>query len=273
MKENLLKDLILFVRKISKTVILFLIIGILIGFIYDKLKKPYYETNAIATSGLSYFEGVVKPKDFTNPIIDQKEIINIINSLSPVIDSRDYILLSNKLGLDYNIVKDLIMLEAEQLYEIDSENRRQKLSYFDIKVKTYSSEFISDLEEGLIYYINNNKYVKNYHDVFISQTPFLISQIEKELKSLNNMREKDFTSNYNFSVANNKSELVQNQIIDLNEKKLDLEKKFALLSPLSFVQSFNAYSNPKSKLFFRIFIFSFLSILFGLIFSIYKEFK
>ena len=183
------------------------------------------------------------------------------------------ILLSNKLGLDYNIVKDLIMLEAEQLYEIDSENRRQKLSYFDIKLKTYSSEFISDLEKGLIYYINNNMYVKDYHDIFISQTPFLISQIEKELISLNSMREKDFTSNYNFSVANNKSELVQNQIIDLNEKKLDLEKKFALLSPLSFVQSFNAYSNPKSKLFFRIFIFSFLSIFFGLIFSIYKEFK
>ena len=92
MKESLLKDLVLFIRKISKTVILFLIIGILLGFVYDKLKKPYYETNAIATSGLSYFEGVVKPKDFTNPIIDQKEIINIINSLSPIIDSRDFII-------------------------------------------------------------------------------------------------------------------------------------------------------------------------------------
>ena len=107
----------------------------------------------------------------------------------------------------------------------------------------------------------------------MTQTPFLISEIDKELISLQIERNNDLANQYSVSVANNKSELMQNQIIDLYEKKLDMEKKLSLLSPLSFVQSFNVYSNPKSRLFFRISVFSFILLVFGFCFSVYKEFK
>tara|TARA_B100001750_G_scaffold140218_2_gene111706 strand:- start:979 stop:1800 length:822 start_codon:yes stop_codon:yes gene_type:complete len=273
MKDNLFQDFLIFFSKIFKTMFLFFLAGILAGILYDEFKRPYYETKAIATSGLSYFEGVVTPKDFTNPIIDQKEIINIINSLSPVIESRDHKLLAAKLNLDLAVVNEIIMLEAEQLYEIDSENRRQKLSYFEITLKSYSNNVIEEFEKGLVSYIANNSYVKDYYDFFITQTPFLISEIDKELMSLQIARNNDIANQYSVSVANNKSELMQNQIIDLYEKKLDMEKKLNLLSPLSFVQSFNVYSNPKRRGFFRIFVFSFISLVFGFCFSVYKEFK
>ena len=48
--------------------VLFVLAGILVGFLYDKIKKPYYETKAIATSGLSYFEGIITPKNFNNAV-------------------------------------------------------------------------------------------------------------------------------------------------------------------------------------------------------------
>ena len=212
MKENLFRDFLTFFRKIFKTIFLFFVLGVLFGILYDKFKKPYYETTAIATSGLSYFEGVVQPDNFTNPIIDQKEIINIINSLSPIIESRDHELLASKLELEYDLAKEIVMLEAEQLYEIDSENRRQKLSYFKIHLKSYSNNVIKEFEKGLINYIENNVYVKDYYNIFMRQTPFLISEINQELVSIQKARQNDIANQYSVSVANNKSELVINQI-------------------------------------------------------------
>ena len=58
---NLLKSLLNFFKRQWKFISTFFIIGLLLGLVYDFVKTPYYESTAIATSGLSYFEGIINP--------------------------------------------------------------------------------------------------------------------------------------------------------------------------------------------------------------------
>ena len=55
---ELLKSIVKFWQKQWKSVFIFALAGLILGFVYDLIKKPYYESSAIVTSGLSYFEAV-----------------------------------------------------------------------------------------------------------------------------------------------------------------------------------------------------------------------
>ena len=78
---NLFKSLLNFFKRQWKFIRF--IIGLLLGLVYDFVKTPYYESTAIATSGLSYFEGIINLRvDY--PIIDQKIAIDIVNTVGNV---------------------------------------------------------------------------------------------------------------------------------------------------------------------------------------------
>jgi len=60
---NLLKSLLNFFKRQWKFISMFFIAGLILGLVYDFLKTPYYESTATATSGLSYFEGIIDPAE------------------------------------------------------------------------------------------------------------------------------------------------------------------------------------------------------------------
>lgn len=142
---NLLKSTLNFYHRQWKLILSFFIIGIVLGLLYDFFKSPYYETSATATSGLSYFEGIIEPSELEYPIIDQKIAIDMVNGLGKIIENEEYIILANKLKISEDIAKTVKFIEAEQLYELDLENRRQKLSQFSITIKVTDNQSINSV--------------------------------------------------------------------------------------------------------------------------------
>ena len=234
---NLLKSTLNFYHRQWKLILSFFIIGIVLGLLYDFFKSPYYETSATATSGLSYFEGIIDPSEVEYPIIAQKIAIDMVNGLGKIIENEEYIILANKLKISEDIAKTVKFIEAEQLYELDLENRRQKLSQFSITIKVTDNQSINSVSNGFLNYFNNNGYSNMNYVLFKKQSPELIKYLDQEIKDLqsyrSNLNEKNDFEMSTISIANDNSESLQNQIIQLYEKKQALERDLQLLKPLS----------------------------------------
>ena len=163
---KLAKSAFNFLNRQWKIILVFLVSGFLLGVLYDQIKTPYYETSAIATSGRSFFEGVIDPSQMSYQIIDQKIAIDMINSLSQVVEDQEYEILAKKLQMPLEQAIKIKFIEAEQSYELDLENRRQKLSQFIITAKLTDNSTIHLLNDGLLSFFNNNIYSNKNYNIF-----------------------------------------------------------------------------------------------------------
>tara|TARA_B110000908_G_scaffold80043_1_gene95886 strand:+ start:486 stop:1337 length:852 start_codon:yes stop_codon:yes gene_type:complete len=272
---NLLSSFFNFIKRQWKFVLLFLSFGILLGVIYDSLKTPYYESTSTATSGLSFFEGIIDPSELDYPIIDQKIAIDMVNSLGEIVKNKEYEILSKKLSISIESAYTIKFIEAEQLYELDLENRRQKLSQFKILIRVTNNETIRELNQAFISYFNKNGYSNKNFVLFQKQSPELITYLEEEIIDLKSyrydMKNKSEVELSTISIANDKSEILQNQIIQLYQKKQSLERDLELLKPFSFVSNFPVYKQTKSRTIFRISILAGLFFFLGLVIAFFRD--
>jgi len=274
---NLLKSILNFLYRQWRFIAIFFVIGLILGFTYDFLRAPYYETTATATSGLSFFEGIIDPSELEYPIIDRKIAIEMVNGLGKIVENGEYQILANKLKVSEEVAKTVKFIEAEQSYELDLENRRQKLSQFLITIKVTDNTSIRAVSEGFINYFNNNGYSNKNFNLFQKQSPELINYLNKEINDLqtyrSNLNNKTDFEMSTISIANDNSESLQNQIIQLYEKKQSLERDLELLKPLSFVSDFPVYRKPTSRTLFRVGVLSFLFLFLGFFIALFRDVK
>ena len=181
---ELLKSIVKFWQKQWKLVFVFTLTGLVLGFVYDLVKKPYYESSAIVTSGLSYFEGIIDPNELAYPIIDQKIAIDMVNAIGDIVKSSENEILASKLMISPDVASTIKLIEAEQLYELDLENRRQKLSQFSIKIRVLENTSIPLVQKGIFDYFTKNAYTNKNYTLFKEQGPSLIYHLEQEINDL-----------------------------------------------------------------------------------------
>ena len=272
---NLLKSILNFYQRQWKFILIFLLSGAILGFVYDVVKAPYYESSATVTSGLSYFEGIIDPNELDYPIIDQKIAINMVNALAEIVDKNEYEILAKKLNIDLEVAQSIKFIEAEQLYELDLENRRQKLSQFLITARITDNNSIRIFSDALLDFFNRNGYSNKNYQLFQEQSPKFLNYIDDEIVDLkayrNSMLGKSEVELSSISIANDKSEVLQNQIIQLYEKRQSIERNIELLKPLSYVSNFPVYKKPKDRTWFRIGVLSGLFFLMGIVIAMFRD--
>ena len=272
---NLLSSFFNFIKRQWKFIFLFLFVGVALGFVYDLVKTPYYESTSTATSGLSFFEGIIDPSELDYPIIDQKIAIDMVNSLGEIVKNKEYEILSKKLSVSLEVANTIKFIEAEQLYELDLENRRQKLSQFKILIRVTDNHTIRELNQAFISYFNKNGYSNKNFLLFQKQSPELISYLENEIADLKSyrfdMKNKSEVELSTISIANDKSEILQNQIIQLYQKKQSLERDLELLKPFSFVSNFPVYKKTKSRIIFRVSVLGGLFFFLGFFIAVFRD--
>ena len=272
---NLLKSILNFYQRQWKFILILLLSGTILGFVYDMVKTPYYETSATVTSGLSYFEGIIDPNELDYPIIDQKIAVNMANALAEIVDKNEYEILAKKLNIDLDVAQSIKFIEAQQLYELDLENRRQKLSQFLITARITDNNSIRVFSDALLDFFNRNGYSNMNYQLFQEQSPMFLNYIDDEIVDLkayrNSMLGKSEVELSSISIANDKSEVLQNQIIQLYEKRQAIERNIVLLKPLSYVSNFPVYKKPKDRTWFRIGVLSVAFFLLGIVAALFKD--
>ena len=99
------------------------------------------------------------------------------------------------------------------------------------------------IQEGLykVNYFNSNDYIKTYQGIYNETNNEIIKSIDDEINELKSLRNTKNT-NIDFSTHNilsSRDEMdIQNQIVDLNDKKSIIITNNKMPSPITFVEDF-----------------------------------
>ncbi len=262
--KELFANFIRFNRRHSKLLFIFVTLGVLAVILFQKFKIPYYETKAICMSGISEYERQEQIED-----LSQRTAIDLINHLQINIDNRDFAQISRVLGVDESIAATIKKITAEQLYQQDMNEKYYALNKFEILLTVFDNTKIPDIQRGLIYYFNDNNYVKSYHDKYTQSNTKLIRDIENEIELLKDIRIEGAKNSLDISsvniVSGKDGEVVSNQIILLSELREELKVKQDLLQPLVYVQEFANVDQKEDDILVWGLLGGLISFLFGLL--------
>ena len=181
--KDLFTNFIKFNMRNKKIIFLIVLFGVCSVILYQKLKKPYYETKAICMSGISEYE---RQEQVEN--LSQRTAIDLINHLQINIDNKDFGQLSKILGVKNDVASTIKFIEAEQLYQQDMDEKYYALNKFEISLTVFDNSKISEIQKGLIYYFENNDFVKSYHQSYIKSNNNIINDVEREIGLLDQIR-------------------------------------------------------------------------------------
>ena len=182
--EQILSDVVMFFDRNKKLIISITLIAVIGVFLFQKLKPAFYETTAIATSGISAYERI--PED--EEILNQRTAINLINNLQLDVKKEDYKSIAYKFNVSEDIASTIKFIEAEQLLRQDKDEKFHNTPKFQINLLIRNFENTIDIQKGLNHYFNNNEYVKRYKLVFNATNQKLIENIETEIDELKELR-------------------------------------------------------------------------------------
>ncbi|MGY8931646.1 MAG: hypothetical protein ACKVH2_02910 [Flavobacteriales bacterium] len=270
--RQIFSDFINFNIRNGKLILLFVFIGVTLVVLFQKLKPAYYDTQAICMSGISEYERLEQLEE-----LSQRTAVDLVNYLQINISNKDYNEISSLLNVTKDIASKIKFIEAEQLYQQDMNEKFYALNKFEIKLSVFDNTTIDDIQEGLIFYFNNNNFIKEYHKMYLSSNDRLKDDILNEMNVLSRMRIEGAKNNLDLSSVNiisgKDDKTISNQLISLAQLKEEITTNQLLLKPLFFVQDFAKTNKTERDLLLWIFVGGILSFLIGLLFSFIKELK
>jgi len=277
MKEELnirqiIKDFVHFNIRNKSLIISFVLVGIVSVILFQNMKPSYYETKAICMSGISEYERLEQLEE-----LSQRTAVDLINHLQINVANKDFNQLSVLLNIKKEFTEKIKKVEAEQLYQQDMNEKYYALNKFEVRLTVFDNTVIDDIQKGLIYFFNNNKFIKDYHKMYISSNLSLINEIDSEMDNLSTLRIEGAKNSLDLSSVNiisgKDDKTLSNQIISLAQLKEKTKTNNLLLQPLSFVQDFAKTNKTERDLLLWSILGAFLSYLFSLVFVYIKELK
>ena len=270
--RQIIKDFIHFNIRNKSLIIFFIVAGIVSVILFQNLKPSYYETKAICMSGISEYERLEQLEE-----LSQRTAVDLINHLQINVANKDFNQLSALLNIKKEFTEKIKNIEAEQLYQQDMNEKYYALNKFEVRLTVFDNTVIDDIQKGLIYYFNNNKFIKDYHNMFKISNSTLINEIDLEMDNLSSMRIEGAKNSLDLSSVNiisgKDEKTLSNQIISLAQLKEKTKTNNLLLQPLSFVQEFAKTNKTERDILLWSVLGAFLSYLVSLVISYIKELK
>ena len=249
MKEELslrevINEVILFFINFKILIVVITLVGVLGAIVFQKVRPAYYSTTAIATSGISEFERISDTKE----VMNQRTAINLINNLQIDIEKEDFSLLAEKLKISEDLAGQLKKIEAIQIYREDQDGKKHNTPKFKILLSVRDNNIIPVIQNGLISYFTDNKYVANFYIKYQLTNQLEIIAIENEVQELKALRISS-DSKVDMSTVSILSKKgineIQNHIVELIQMNTIINTNQELLKPLSFVQGFSQTQIPE----------------------------
>ncbi len=269
--KELFSNFVKFFSRNKSLLLIFVLFGVLSVILYQIVKTPYYETKAICMSGIAEYERQDQIED-----LSQRTAIDLINHLQINIENKDYHQIAKTLGVEIEVAYSIKKIEAEQLYQQDMDEKFYALNKFEVLLIVYDNTKIPDINSGLIYYFENNKFVRNYYSKYLESNINPINIIDEEIELLGNIRVEGAKNNLDISSVNlitgkEAGKEFGNQIISLSHLREEIKINQALLKPLVFVQEFADVNQKEDDLLVWGLLGGALSFIMGLLVALIKE--
>jgi len=256
-----------FVKFISRSIAFLLsfvgISCILVLLYFTLIRPPHYSSAAICTSQISEFE---EKKEFQRPAVD------LINHLQFFIQSKDFNGLGDLLGIETEVANQLIKIEAVQLYQMDLNEQYITLDKFTINIVVTSSKFYREIEDGFLYYFNNNKFLTDLSFLYSEGRKRIYNDVVEEINALQAQRGFKKTGDFiNTEITASASTSI-NEIFYLSSVRERINRELKYKS-LSYVQPFSKISIPNNDILVWTGLAAVLSFIFGLFVALIREIK
>ena len=270
--KEIFSDFIRFISRNIKIITSFIALGIILVILFQNLKPSYYDTQAICMSGISEYERLEQLEE-----LSQRTAVDLINYLQINIYNKDYSELSSLLNVSKETAAAIKHIEAEQLYQQDMNEKFYALNKFEISLSVFDNTTIDTIQKGLIFYFNNNNFIKQYHKMYKTSNNRLVDDITQEIIVLSRMRVEGAKNNLDLSSVNiisgKDDKTISNQIISLAQLREEIITNQLLLKPLLFVQDFAKTNKTERDILLWSLIGGFLSFLISLLVCFIKELK
>ena len=268
--SELFANFVKFISRNSKLLLIIVTVGVVGVIGYQKFKTPYYETKAICMSGIAEYERQEQIED-----LSQRTAIDLINHLQINIGNKDYSALATLFGVDEGVATTIKKIEAEQLYQQDMDEKFYALNKFEITLILFDNTRLTEVQNGLTAYFENNKFIRSYYEEYKESCDNLIKDINLEINALNSFREQNNTKLALAAVntLSGKNKSLSNEIIALAHVREDIITNRNLLKPLIFVQNFAKVNQKEDDILVWTVLGAVLSFIFGLFIALIREVK
>ena len=267
---ELFENFVKFISRNRNLLTMVVLCGVVSVVAFQKFKPAYFETKAICMSGISEYERQEKVED-----LSQRTAIDLVNHLQINVENKDYGQLANILGVDLDIAQTVKKIEAEQLYQQDMNEKFYALNKFEITLTLFDNEKINQVQDGLTFYFENNKFIMSYYEEYKKSCNSLINDINSEIESLASFREQS-NSQLSLGLTNTlagKNKSLSNEIIALSHVREDIIINKKLLKPFVFVQDFAKVEQKEDDVLLWGLLGAVLSFILGLFIALIKEVK
>lgn len=210
------------------------VLGIGVSVIYTSQKSDYYNSELVG---------------FSN-VLDKTTLLEILNPLSALVEEKNYNEVANMLGIKMEEAENLRALEfTESRHLVTSHAPKttdKKLGELIlVKATVYNQDVLPKLSTGIIYYLNENLFVKSTTQLMIKKNDKLITEMTTNISLIDSLNRSMLSQKQN-TVTFQQS---QNPI-NYGEALLmleDLKITASTLEPFTIASSFYKASKPANR--------------------------
>ena len=256
---SLAEGAISFFRNFGVMVILFSIIGLLLGYLgYVTTSKKYSSTLVLHSQ-----------------IITNQEQLQLIKTWDDLLQKNEYELLASTFNCDPEILKKVSEISGDEIQKLSVADNPNG---FTIEVLVKDTGILDRLQQALVYGLQNNEYTIERIAAKKSNLNSLIRKVTTEISAL------DSTKSNVENIINNKKQNqsaflidvtgINSQLIELNEKLFHYQDELKFVNPVQVLQNFNKLKNPeKPKLSFYLVVGLITGVFVGYLVALYGYVK
>lgn len=231
--KDLLKKIADILTRGTKTIILAVLLGAILGLAYFFNSKTTYESNMILSSEVLVLANVKA----------------LLDPFEPLIEEGNLAVLAERLGVDEGIAAKIKEIEVKSTFEKESDNK-ELVNYFEVTATVTDNDILPQLQEGIVNFLQNNEFVQKRVTLKEEGLKTLIARINKEIAQIDSVKQKigqsvPLSATSSNVVLMEPSNLYE-QALKMVEKQQEYTAKLALIDSFQVVQGFTPYAKPSS---------------------------
>ena len=229
---NLFERISRFFRNYALLIVIFSVIGVVLGYsLYKYLPKRYASSMLLHSYTLT-----------------NTEQINILENWNDLLKNKEYETLGKRLHCSSSLVKKITEITAAEIQKVFSENNPNG---FEISVIVTDNAILDSLQQGIIYGLENSEYMKARLATKRSNFTQLIEKVKIEIGKLDSTKKNIETNTQHASSYILDISGINTQKISLDEKLLNFEEQLKFMDAVLVLHGFEKFQRPASPKFLK----------------------
>lgn len=231
---QLLLKLVRVFSKYKIGIIISIFVGAFAGYGYYSIKTPIYESSMMLRSN----------------ILTEAYSITLTNNLKKLIDEQGYRALAEKLNLSLEEAPALRDIKVESV-ETSGSEALAKNSIFLISVEITDNGILTNLENGIVQYLENNEYVKKRIELDRNRNLVLLEKVRKDIREMDSLKNSVLQGKLYTAISGNNVAFfdptdIYEKIMLLNKEEVSYLQNLELINSIQLIEGFTAFERPIS---------------------------